>query len=275
MKNTSLMTMTGLLVLSLVFSGCWEDDEALTGEEALEALGEIALSNSALTLTSGTVEISTNFTIGQGVEAAAEELKVFIETQLPCAEVTLTGSTLTVEYGALPGTCYYHGRTYSGVHAVTVSSAAEGDLVVDHSWTSLSDGTIEVSGTAHVTWSTAASSRTVEHDLTWTRISDGIQRQGTGDRVHTPLAEGILVGIEENGVRSWISDKGSWDLSIEDLEMRWQDPVPQLGSLGLETPSGKSLNMEFERVDEDTIKVTVTSGGASFDFNVSSWGKVS
>ncbi len=53
-------------------------------------------------------------------EAAADELKDFIETQLSCAEIT-------------------------------VVSASLGNLVVDHEWEDLSNGRISVTGTATVT----------------------------------------------------------------------------------------------------------------------------
>ena len=84
-------------------------------------------------------------------EAAADELKDFIETQLSCAEITLVDATLTIEYGVNPGNCEYNGQEYSGSHSVTVVSASVGNLVVDHEWEDLSNGRISVTGTATVT----------------------------------------------------------------------------------------------------------------------------
>ena len=40
------------------------------------------------------------------------------------------------------------------------------------------------------------------------------------------------------------------------------------------TPKKKTLSLSFQRVDEDTIKVTVTNGKRSFDFDVTKIGSV-
>ena len=60
--------------------------------------------------------------IPERLEEAAAELGQFVESQLPCAEVTLAQNTLSITYGALEGNCTYQGHTYSGTHAITVSS---------------------------------------------------------------------------------------------------------------------------------------------------------
>ena len=70
-----------------------------------------------------------------------------------------------------------------------------------------------------------------------------------------------------NGSRTWEGKSGRWDTAINNVEMRWVDPVPQTGSYVLSTPFDKSLSMSFERVDEDSIKVTIASGDRSFSFN--------
>jgi hypothetical protein len=265
--------LVGVITGALLLSGCpkKESDDPLTLAEAKEAVEESTLSDQAFSVVNGTVEISTNFTIGQAVEAAAEQLRDFIASQLPCAEITLATATLSVEYGANPGNCTYHGHTYSGVHTVTVSSA-DGDVSVRHTWSDLSNGVVSVSGSADVTWSLQDESRHVKHELTWTRLSDGRQGVGSGDRTQTALAGGIAEGIRVDGARTWQGKSGRWDTSINNVEMRWVDPVPQSGSYVLATPFDKSLSMAFERVDEDTIKVTLASGGKSFSFNVNKAG---
>jgi len=270
--RTSL-ALVGVITGALLLSGCpkKESDDPLTLAEAKEAVEESTLSDQAFSVVNGTVEISTNFTIGQAVEAAAEQLRDFIASQLPCAEITLATATLSVEYGANPGNCTYHGHTYSGVHTVTVSRA-DGDVSVRHKWSDLSNGVVSVSGSADVTWSLQDESRHVKHELTWTRLSDGRQGVGSGDRTQTALAGGIAEGIRVDGARTWQGKSGRWDTSINNVEMRWVDPVPQSGSYVLATPFDKSLSMAFERVDEDTIKVTLASGGKSFSFNVNKAG---
>ena len=58
--------------LALAPWGCKQ--QGLTRAEASEALEESQLSTQAASLTSGALEISTNFSIGGAVEAAAKEL---------------------------------------------------------------------------------------------------------------------------------------------------------------------------------------------------------
>ncbi len=273
MQRGYLFFVLVLVPLLLGVGRCWNND-ALTAEEAQQSLEEVSLSSQALTLASGTVEISTNFTIGQAVEEAARDLRDFIESQLPCAEIVLSGATLNVVYGAKPGNCTYNGQTYSGTHTITVSSTAIGNLVVDHTWKNLANQTVSVSGTAHVTWSAWNVSRQIEHDLTWTRTSNNTVTKGRGDRTQTLLQGGAGEGIEVDGDRYWKSSLGDWDLEIKGVEIRWIDPVPQSGSYILDTPFDKTVTLTFDRVDWDTIQVTISSGQKSFTFHVSKLGLI-
>jgi len=252
-------------VLALSAFGCKQ--QGLTRAEASEALEESQLSTQAAALTSGTVEITTNFTIGAAVEAAADELRTFYAEQLPCAAVSLEASTLTVDYG-VNGDCLYRGQVYRGSHSVTISRNDENEVVVDHVWQHLRNEQVEVNGTATVTWSLDDPSRHIQHELSWERLSDGRIGVGSGDRIQRPLADGIETGFSVDGTRQWRGESGTWDLSINDVEMRWVDPVPQAGSYSLDTPFDKQVTLAFDRVDDTTIKVTVSGGDKSFDFDV-------
>jgi hypothetical protein len=264
-----------LALLPLTLTACpRENDEALTSGEAQQALEESQLSAEAENLSGSTVEISTNFTIGQAVETAAQELRTFIVTQLPCAEVSVSAGTLSVTYGALPGVCTYHGQTYSGTHTITVQRNDAGDVLVHHAWDALANQRVSVTGTADVTWSLAQGSRRVQHELAWTRLSDGRTGTGSGDRTQTALPGGIAEGIEVNGSRTWEGARGTWDLGISGVQMRWVDPVPQAGTYTLGTPAGKSITLAFERQDGDTIRVSVSRGNRSFYFDVTSAGAI-
>ena len=262
-----------LLVLPVALSACPKESE-LTAAEASESLQQASASSQAENLSAASVDISTNFTIGGAVEQAAGELKTFLNTQLPCADVSLSGATLTIEYGVNPGNCTYHGHTFSGSSSVTVSRNDIDDVVVDHKWTGLSNGIVELDGTAHVTWNFNDETRHVVHDLKWTHLASHRTGEGTGDRTQTPLAGGITEGIQVDGTRSWTGERGTWDLSINGVQMRWADPVPQAGTYALSTPYGKSVSMAFSRVDTDTIKVTVSGPKHEFSFNVSKAGDV-
>jgi hypothetical protein len=265
------------LVLTVVLSGCpknKDDGETLTFAEAQQAVEESTLSSQAESLQSAAIEISTNFTIGQAVQNAAQEIRDFVGSQLPCAEITLADATLTVTYGAKAGNCTYNGHTFSGSHSIRVDKNEQAQVLVHHEWTDLSNGKVTVNGTADVTWDFSAKSRQVVHKLEWTRVHDGFSVTGEGDRTQKPLTGGVLEGIQVDGTRSWTSTRGEWNLTIDGVQMRWVDPVPQAGSYTLLSPKKKQLGLSFERVDDDTIQVTVTNGKRSFAFNVNKIGTV-
>ncbi len=255
-----------LAAASMILAGC----AGLTREEAREALEEAQVSSQAAALTSSSIEISTSFTIGDAVESAAEELRAFIESQLPCAEVTVSGATLTVEYGALPGDCTYRGQRFNGTHSVAIMQNEMSQVVVSHTWTDFQNADVSVTGDATVTWDASAATRHVVHELTWTRLSDGRQGVGRGDRLQEALDEGIAVGFSVDGERSWSGESGEWQLDIDGVQMRWVDPVPQAGRYTLDTPYGKSITMTFERTAPTEIHVVVTGPRREFEFDVTS-----
>jgi hypothetical protein len=225
-------------------------------------------------LTSAGVDIATNFTIGQAVQDGAAELKTFIGTQLPCAEITLADATLTVVYGANTGNCSYRGHTFSGSHSISIERNEAAQVQVHHEWTDFSNGVVSLDGTADVTWNLTDKTRRVQHESHWTNLKSGRIGSGSGDRVQSVLSGGLAEGIQVDGSRSWDGERGHWDLAIDSVQMRWTDPVPQAGSYTLKTPFDKSVSMAFERVDDDTIKVTVTGPKREFSFNVSKVGDI-
>ena len=269
MSRTAKPTVFILLLATVLVAGC--NNDALTADEAKEAMDEIALSTQALNFTSSSEElvVETDFTIGEAVEAAAEEIRDFVVSQLPCAGITLQGATLTVQYGANAGSCVYNGHTFSGEHEISVERNEEAEVLVHHRWTDFSNGEITVSGSADVTWSLDDRSRHVVHELQWERLADGRTGTGSGDRVQKALEGGIREGISVDGTRAWESERGRWDLDIDNIEMRWVDPVPQAGRLELVTPfDDKSASLIFQRSDGSTIRVTFETGERSFKFMV-------
>jgi len=266
--NRTLCLLAVPLVVTL--TGCPKERE-LTAAEAQESLQQASASCQAENLAAASVDISTNFTIGGALEKAAGELQTFVNSQLPCADVTLANATLTIEYGV---NCMYRGHQFSGTNAITVSKNAMNEVVVDHVWTQLSNGVVELDGTAHVTWNFDDQTRHVVHDVTWTHLASGRTGKGTGDRSQKALAGGISEGIQIDGTRSWTGQRGTWDLAIDGVQMRWSDPVPQAGSYSLSTPFDKSVSMSFARVDGDTIKVTVAGPKRDFSFTVSKAGAI-
>ncbi len=268
LRSIAIATFVACAPLSLL--GCPAD--GLTVEEAGLALEEISIEAQASALTRGTIEISTNFTIGKAVEAAAAELQTFIESQLPCAEITLQNSKLTVEYGAKTGNCTYRGQTYSGTHTIAVSKNEEGEVIVEHVWDEMKNQLVSVTGTATVVWSFKDPTRHVTHELEWTRLSVGRKGVGSGDEVQKPLSGGLLEGFQVDGDRSWEGKSGTWDLGINNVEVRWVDPIPQAGSYELAAPNGKTASLSFSRVDEDSIEAKFITGRNEWIFVVNQLG---
>lgn len=253
--------------------GCQKDD--ITAAEAKEAVAESGVDSQASALTGSSVEIGTSFTLGKAAKEAAVELKDFVATQMPCADVSVAEATVSIVYGAKAGTCTWQGNTVTGKHTIAISRNEGAQVVVDHTWTDLSNGKVKLTGTAKVTWDADDKYRQVEHDVTWTRFKDGRTGRGTGSRKQTPLAGGLGEGFQVDGTRSFSTDKGRFDLAIEGVQWRWQDPVPQAGTYVLATPKGKSITMSFARVDADTIEVKIAGPRRDFVFRVNSEGDTS
>lgn len=268
--------LTVVLVLPLlVLTGCpREKEEALTLGEATQALQQASDAGQAEGLTSASVDISTNFTIGKAVRDAAAELGTFIGAQLPCAEVTLADATLTVVYGAKPGNCLYRGHTFSGTHSVRVDRNQDAQVSVHHEWADFSNGVVSLDGSADVTWNLKDKTRRVVHDSHWTHLQSGRVGSGSGDRLQSLLPGGLSEGIQVDGIRTWDGERGHWDLAIDGVQMRWTDPVPQAGSYTLTTPFEKTVSMAFMRVNDTTIKVTVAGARHQFSFSVSKFGVI-
>lgn len=246
----------------------------LTSDEARESLDESSIASQAEALTATSIEISTNFTIGEAVERAADQLRGFVESQLPCAAITVEHAKLSIEYGVRDGNCEYRGHELSGAHTIEVERNDD-EVIVQHSWQEMSNGRVSITGEATVTWSRSDASRHVVHELTWTRLKDGRMGVGSGDRVQRALPEGLDVGFMVSGTRAWEGERGRWDLEIDDVEMRWADPVPQAGSYVLHTPFDKTLTLEFERIDEDSISVNASSGDRSVALKITRLGIIS
>jgi hypothetical protein len=272
------MTMkTHLMLLvpaALLLNACPRNDEELTLAEASQAVEESTLDSQAEALTGSVVEISTNFTIGRGVEAAAEELRAYVASQLPCAEIRVAQGKLDIEYGARPGqACSYQGQTYAGRHSVAIERN-DGEVRVRHVWEGLRNQRFSVTGSADVIWSQADQSRHVVYDATWTRLSDGREGRGSGDVIQRALGGGLKEGVTIDGDRSWTGPRGAWTLDINQVEARWVDPLPQAGSYVLTNPQGKRLTLSFERVDADSIRVNVEGTRRDFHFDVSVAGEI-
>ena len=271
MKRPSL---AWLMICPFLLLGCPRDKsgDSLTPAEANQALEESTIDSQGQGLASEAIELSTSFTLGQAVQASAQELAAFITSQLGCAAVSVSGTSVTVTYAANGG-CLYHGHVITGKSEITITKNEPSEIIVDHRWTALSNGIVQLDGTATVAWSQANLSRHVVHDIVIERLRDQKTVDSSGDRTQTALNGDPSIGIAVTGMRSWTSASGTWALSIDKVQMRWVDPVPQAGTYTLLTPKNKTLTLSFLRADADTITVTLSGENRSFSFDVASSGE--
>ncbi len=261
------LTLTLLFLAPLLGCPKKDDSERLTAAEAKEATEQASLATKASNLTADSIELSTDFTIGEGVAKAAENLAEFWRSQVPCTTVSLEGGDVTVDYGTLDDGCEWRGKTYAGTHLISIGRAEEAGIQVSHTWTEFTNGEVTVSGDATVDWNFGERTRSVAHQLTWTGPK-GKQMVGAGDRTQAPLEGG---GLKIDGTREWRFDDREWKLTIEGVEVRARDPLPQAGTYTLDT-SRFRLILGFERVSDTVIKVTLGNGKREFSFKVRSTG---
>jgi hypothetical protein len=241
---------------------------------ALDAVDKSASDTQASNLASASLDVGTKFTLGSAASDAVQSITSFIETQMPCASVMVAGDALTINYGANAGNCVYDGMQLSGQQTISVVSVAESSVEVDTTWSKLSNGTVQIDGNAQLTWTSSNGSRHLTSSLTWTRLQDGASSQGSADLTQTSLDGDFATGVEESGTRSWTDGEGHWSLTIQDVQQRWIDPVPQAGSFAMVTATDANVAVTFSRVNETTIAAAVTSGSSSFTFDVAANGAI-
>ncbi|TVQ92557.1 MAG: hypothetical protein EA397_07040 [Deltaproteobacteria bacterium] len=241
------------LTLPLFLVGCGERPMSLAEQqEAVRLSVETARMDAA---TDDVVHVTTSFTLGQAASEAAQELRDWWESQASCASLTLEDSTLTVDFGT-SGECTWNGRSWTGTATVTITHSDEDDAVVRHQWEDLSNGIGVLNGEATVTWSSDVGSRRVRTDASWRG-----QRtlQVTSDRRIERLQPGGPPGsgIVIEGSREWTIDGSEpWTMEINNVEIRPQDPAPQAGSYVITSPSERDLTLSFQRLDENTVRIT-------------------
>ena len=247
------------LVPLLLAAGC-DSAADMSGLEALEALGQVDQSARGEQATDEVVEVSTDFTIGDALASAAQTIADWWDVQAPCTEVSLADNVLTVDYGTLGDACVWNGHTYAGVNTMTFQSTTPGDLEVLHSWNGFTNGEVTVDGGATVTWSGEDLTRRVETEHTWTEVDGELTVDVVGDHVTGPIDASVPwweSGFTLDGDRSWTSEGEEWSLVMTGLEWRLVDAAPEIGSIDVVAPSGKSLSIVYARVDDSTISATL------------------
>jgi hypothetical protein len=266
MITTSVRPVSLLLACALA-PACFE--EPVSATEMRMAVDDAVATGQAYSIEDGIVEITTSFTLGDGLRDVAQHVRSFVESQIPCSTVSSPAeNTLVVDFGTLDDACSFDGRTFAGVLTVTFAPGDD-QVVITHGYDGVTDGRATLDGTSTVTWTPGA--RHIVTDFTFTNPRG--EFTATSDRTQTRIGE-RGDGITVDGVRDWESPRGEWHLDIESVELRAVDPVPQDGSYELTLPSGNEITMTFERIDADTIEVRIEGGRRDRIFRVSSAGDV-
>ena len=272
-EKESLMTRsvtTGLIFSTL--SGCGAP-RSVTADEALEAIRELNRSSMGERATTHVIDISTDVTLGDRIDAAAERLAEFWDSQADCTTVTVAENLMTVNYGTLDDACVFDGHTYAGVNTVGVMSTTRGALEVEHTYTDFANRDVRVNGAAEVTWSGDTHTRRVVTTHTWTDLDTGEAVDVDGDHEWGLLTgDSWLEGFTLDGTRDWSSEAGDWSLDMRDVEVRLEDPCPQLGTFQVNLPSGGELELTYTRVDDSTIEARIAGTRRELVFHIDALG---
>lgn len=237
---------------SLVLApGCF--GQLLSLEEMRAAIDGVVTMGQARQAVDDVVEISTSFTIGDGVEAIIEEVRAFLESQAPCSTVEIDpGRSLRIDFGELGDACTYRGRTYAGEVLYTFEVSGS-DVLVTHEYTDFRSEQVTINGRSDVVWGGGAREVTTDYEIVGTRAT--LQEHGTRVMRWIDESQGLGGGVRIDGDSRWDGPLGVWDLNIDGVEARGQDPVPQAGAFELVTPRDILATLSFSRIDEDTIEV--------------------
>ncbi len=255
----------------LVVSGC-DLQQPASRAEMRDAVAEVALLGDGIGTQTQLVELTTSFTLGQGAQAIAEEVRSFVHSQIDCSQVSVEPGRISIDFGDLSDNCTYRGRTYAGV--VTVEFEDRGETFgVTHTYEGVTGGKTTLDGTVEVEWD--GNVRNVVTDLDFAGERGEVSVQADRTQTFTACADAKAVCLTVQGDRDWTGPRGSWEMDILDVKMRSIDPVPESGTYAILTPDDKTIELSFERVDSDTIEVSVEGGRRPFVFNVTAAGQVS
>lgn len=267
--NTKILAPFALVPALLALVAC--DQAPASRTEMREAVVEVTELGDGLGAQDEIIELTTSFTLGQGVQAAAEEIRSFVQSQVPCSTVTVEPGRVSIDFGDLGDTCVYRGRTYAGVVTVELELPGEG-AEVTHTYEGFTGGRVTMDGTSLVTWNDAT--RHIVTDMAF--VTEDHTTDLHSDRTQTfsrcEGADAVCVHIE--GERHWTSPRGEWDMAIEDVDARSIDPVPESGRYTVVNPAGREIAMSFSRIDADTIQVDISGGRRDITFQVTAAGQV-
>jgi hypothetical protein len=237
------------------------------------AVDESVATGEAASLEEGVIEITTDFTIGQGLQDVAGHIRGLVESQIPCSTVeSPDANTLVIDFGATGDMCEYNGRTYGG--KVTLAYEVTGDTInVQHAYDGLTNGRVTIDGEASVTWRPTGTNGLSRHIVSSIDLSGPRgDFHSDADRTQTFANPGSGV-FEVEGSREWSGPRGdgsaTWEATI-DIDFA----VPIAGSAEVHTPRGSTFDLSFDLIDGDTVEIRVTGGRKDRVFHVTTSGQV-
>lgn len=261
-----------LATTSSLFLACGTDDDFLTTEEVDAAIDSVVLIGQARQAIDDATAMSTAFTVGDGLAAAVDAVRTFVESEAPCANVDAgTAGQLTIDFGTVADACTYRGRQYAGGLVVGLE-AAGGGIAITHTYTNFSNGVVTIDGEADVAWNGGARAITAQYELDGTTRDLSVTENRTS--LYRNESMGPAGGIEIEGERSWTGSLGSWEMQIENVEVRPVDPVPYAGRYSLVTPRDLPASMDFSRVDDTTIEMVFTGPKNQYTYRIDADGNV-
>ena len=270
---------TLLLSVSLGQAGCDFGFDELDQTELRVALEEAVETGQVQQLENGVIEITTDFTIGDGIEQVRQHIEDVLAACGSTQVSAMDDVTVLVDFGPAATPCMHAGKLYSG-QVELVISIADDSIDVAHTYRDLSNGTYTLNGTQDVSWTGNAFDvgsvveRHIVSDLSWNGPRGFVEHQAERTMTFMDWLTGPTQRIRIDGEHRWQRAGDEWRLDVDEVELRLIDPVPQAGSYVLELPSGKQAGLHFARVDEHTIAVTVTGGRRDHVFHVTRLGVI-
>ncbi len=266
---TKTPAVASLVPIALLLAAC--EPLTATRAEMREALVEVAELGDGLGAQDDVIELTTSFTLGQGVQAAAEEIRDFVHSQVACSTVTVEPGRVSIDFGDLSDNCIYRGRTYAGIVTVTIERADQGAQVT-HTYEGFTGGRVTMDGQSVVDWDDLT--RHIVTDLDFTSDDRDVHVESDRTQSFSACEGAQAICVDIDGSRSWTTPRGEWNMSIDDVHARSIDPVPESGGYLVTNPEGKQMGMTFSRVDGNTIAVEMTGGRRDVTFEVTAAGQV-
>ena len=264
--------LVSLRVTSLIACG-----SSFSEDDANEIAAEVERYVRVSKLLTATVHLSTQAGVSDTPEEAAARLYLYLEQELPCVAADLDEDEVSIRYGVFEDDCSYLGLDLAGIQTVTFRKDEDkngfDEMVALSSYEGLNGGKVSISGTAEGRWARVGEPiPEVSYNLRWTDLVSNMVNQGKGNLTQAPMEseEGIDEGIQIADNRSWSNDDGKWNLEGGNVVLRWEDTVPQDGTMEkLQPPGASAAEVDFRRADEDTVELQVESnGGERFDLRV-------